>query len=423
MVLEGSQRVTAAARGTRDPSHITAVTIAAHESEIGFPLLVPGPVKATAPHLLVIDRQRRDEECDVVFRHRKIMHGTHIGHTHFGIPDLPAGAIDLERRNDVAAEAAGFVTESDHVSSRGADLRVRGEGLVPWQLAAKGVDRIQSLEGVQLQSGGCTVLLERKNQIAVLNHVRVGRAAAQALHRGVVTGRVAVHRHQIAARRILGQVTLGSHVAAAVVDAAISDPEQPDVTLAIEGDVAGRQRILRIGAHGIEPAAEIGRKPAFDRTVLNVDFRTLRRIGGAKPGGFAHVFRLPLNCVERILHVVGGEAENLFRSPTHTRTAGSKEKSTPLEFTRRHLMEGILATSALGFMADANTAGSNPIYRKGQHCASCMHYLGTPSDLTSVAISVPAGRFLQMAGPVPGCNGPGETQPDAFPLTAHPTRA
>jgi hypothetical protein len=38
------------------------------------------------------------------------------------------------------------------------------------------------------------------------------------------------------------------------------------------------------------------------------------------------------------------------------------------------------AASALGFVVDSSTAGSNPMYKKGQHCASCAHYLGQTSD-------------------------------------------
>jgi hypothetical protein len=38
------------------------------------------------------------------------------------------------------------------------------------------------------------------------------------------------------------------------------------------------------------------------------------------------------------------------------------------------------AASALGFVIDASSAGSNPMYKKGQHCASCAHYQGQTSD-------------------------------------------
>jgi hypothetical protein len=38
------------------------------------------------------------------------------------------------------------------------------------------------------------------------------------------------------------------------------------------------------------------------------------------------------------------------------------------------------AASALGYVTDAATAGANPLYKKGQHCATCLHFLGQPSD-------------------------------------------
>ncbi|HEV2701737.1 MAG TPA: high-potential iron-sulfur protein [Steroidobacteraceae bacterium] len=40
------------------------------------------------------------------------------------------------------------------------------------------------------------------------------------------------------------------------------------------------------------------------------------------------------------------------------------------------------AASALGFVTDAAGATSNPMYKKGQRCATCLHYLGQPNDAT-----------------------------------------
>lgn len=104
----------------------------------------------------------------------------------------------------------------------------------------------------------------------------------------------------------------------------------------------------------------------------------------------------------------------------------------PHEITRRHLMKGALATSALlcaldtavrvaqgadlapldskdsaasalGFVTDNSMAASNPIYKKGQHCATCTHYLGAPSDATAgcniyPGRSVPAGGWCIVWG-------------------------
>jgi hypothetical protein len=55
------------------------------------------------------------------------------------------------------------------------------------------------------------------------------------------------------------------------------------------------------------------------------------------------------------------------------------------------------AASALGFVTDASTAGSNPLYKKGQRCASCVHYLGQPSDPTG-ACNIYAGRSVPANG-------------------------
>ena len=51
------------------------------------------------------------------------------------------------------------------------------------------------------------------------------------------------------------------------------------------------------------------------------------------------------------------------------------------------------AASALGFVTQASTASSNPLYKKGQHCATCMHFLGKPSDATG-GCDIYAGRSV-----------------------------
>jgi hypothetical protein len=55
------------------------------------------------------------------------------------------------------------------------------------------------------------------------------------------------------------------------------------------------------------------------------------------------------------------------------------------------------AASALGFVTDASNAGSNPLYRKGQRCASCVHFLGQTSDATA-GCNIYAGRSVPANG-------------------------
>jgi hypothetical protein len=103
-----------------------------------------------------------------------------------------------------------------------------------------------------------------------------------------------------------------------------------------------------------------------------------------------------------------------------------KEKTMLRGMSRRHLMIKVLATgailpalnclaraaqaealtpldtkdsaaSALGFVTDASTANSNPLYKKGEHCASCLHYLGQPSDATA-GCKIYAGRSVPANG-------------------------
>src|SRR5580700_1378283 len=111
VVFKGTERVAAAARGTLDPLDVRAVPVATHEAKIALAVLVPRPVNAAAPHLVVIDRQGRDEESHMVFGDGEVMHAADIRHSHFGAPYLAAVAVDLKCRDDIAAEPARLITE------------------------------------------------------------------------------------------------------------------------------------------------------------------------------------------------------------------------------------------------------------------------------------------------------------------------
>jgi hypothetical protein len=65
------------------------------------------------------------------------------------------------------------------------------------------------------------------------------------------------------------------------------------------------------------------------------------------------------------------------------------------------------AASALGFVADAAAASANPLYKKGEHCASCLHWVGQPSDATAgcniyAGHSVPANGWCTVWSQRPG---------------------
>jgi hypothetical protein len=98
----------------------------------------------------------------------------------------------------------------------------------------------------------------------------------------------------------------------------------------------------------------------------------------------------------------------------------------PRGISRRHLMIKVLATSALlpalnclakasqvegltpldtkdstasalGFVTEATTASSNPLYKKGERCASCVHFLGQASD-TMAGCKIYAGHSVPANG-------------------------
>jgi hypothetical protein len=95
---------------------------------------------------------------------------------------------------------------------------------------------------------------------------------AQPLHARVVLVDVPVHREQDAMRLFLRKVALVAREPALVVNAAVLDAEHAHVTFAVEGNVAWRERILRIGAGTVEGALEIGRDLAVDLDVAHVGF-------------------------------------------------------------------------------------------------------------------------------------------------------
>lgn len=55
------------------------------------------------------------------------------------------------------------------------------------------------------------------------------------------------------------------------------------------------------------------------------------------------------------------------------------------------------AASALGFVTDASSASSNPMFKKGQRCATCLHFLGQPTDATG-GCNIYAGRSVPANG-------------------------
>ncbi len=151
---------------------------------------------------------------------------------------------------------------------------MRGEGLIARQLTLEGVHRLERLECIEVERGWRTVLLQCQQQVPVLNDVGVGRAATQSLDARVIQERIAIHGHQGTARGVLRQIALRSHVAAAIVDAPVSDSEQADVPFTIEGDVARSQRILRIRTDRVKPAAQARGNLSVDLAIADVDFRT-----------------------------------------------------------------------------------------------------------------------------------------------------
>lgn len=65
------------------------------------------------------------------------------------------------------------------------------------------------------------------------------------------------------------------------------------------------------------------------------------------------------------------------------------------------------AASALGFVTDASAAKANPLYKNGAHCATCVQFLGKPSDAMAgckiyAGHSVPANGWCMVWSQRPG---------------------
>jgi hypothetical protein len=65
------------------------------------------------------------------------------------------------------------------------------------------------------------------------------------------------------------------------------------------------------------------------------------------------------------------------------------------------------AASALGFVTDASAAKANPLYKSGAHCASCVQFLGKPTDAMAgckiyAGHSVPANGWCMVWSQRPG---------------------
>ena len=272
-----------AALRSLDPADVLAIATAAHEAEVGGLAGIPRPVDAAGFDLLLVELQRDRIEHDVVLGDREVMQHAHIGHLDPGIPHLLAGGGELEHVDVVGVEALGLVAEGDHVAGLRIELRMRGEGRA-LQLAIEAVHRIDRGQRVQIHRGGRAVFLQREQHAVVMDDVRVVRAAALALDAGVVHVRVAVHGEQQLAGLLLRHIALVAHEAALVADVAVLEAEQADMAFAIEGNVAGAQRVLRIRAGAIERrrSDRSGILPSTSQSVMSSSTRNSLRPAGRR---------------------------------------------------------------------------------------------------------------------------------------------
>ena len=149
-----------------------------------------------ALQLRFIKCERNNIEHNVFLGDRKVVQHAHIGHLDLRIPDDFVLGSDLENRNDVAAKTFGLIAKSHQVTGYRITLGMGRERLAR-QFSIKGVVRHNGIECQQIECGRRAVFLEREQQLAVVDNVRVGGAAAQASDARVILGGIAENRKQM----------------------------------------------------------------------------------------------------------------------------------------------------------------------------------------------------------------------------------
>lgn len=168
----------------------------------------------------------------------------------------PAVGVEDVVRDVPAGQALRLIPEGEHLTGRGVDAGMGGEGRagdrpveVPFPVG---------LQGVGVDPHGAGVLLQDQELPGMEDDVGVRRPAAGAGHGVVVGVGVAVGAEQRAAGGAFQLQLLGLHVAAAVVDVAVGEGEHAQHAVAVEGDVvAGAVGKGGVGSDLVVPAAQV----------------------------------------------------------------------------------------------------------------------------------------------------------------------
>ena len=191
----------------------------------------------------------------------------------------------------VRGHPLGFVAVGNHLTSRGIELGMSGVRQAV-ETATEGVVIVDGVERERVHGHRRTIFFQREQKTVVIDDVRVGRAAADSFHAGIIGERIAVHAEQPLASGGLRLEALRPRIAALEIHVAVLDAEHADVAFAVEGNVASHRRVLPIGSDAIEGAVNAGGNFALDVAVANVNFRAERtaaahpRSVGGKMNGF-----------------------------------------------------------------------------------------------------------------------------------------
>ena len=154
---------------------------------------------------------------------------------------------------------------------------MRGEGPAG-ELAVEGVVVVQRRQRQRIHGHRRAVFLQREQLARVEDHMGVGGAAADPLHRRVIGVGIAVHAEQRLAGRLLRLEALGAHIAGLQIHMPVGEAEHGDMAFAIKRNVVGElRRVLEVRPHAIERPVDLAGNLALDFAVAQIDFATKRR--------------------------------------------------------------------------------------------------------------------------------------------------
>ena len=268
-VGERAHHMRGATLGALEPANILAVPAAFENAEPRRQRGIPSEVHLALLHALDVGRHWKNKKRDVFLRNGEVVDHADVGNLDPAFPSDVAFRVGGENVDVVGGEALGFVAVGDHLAGGVIELGMSSVRKA-MQTAAERVVVVHGFERERIHRHGRAIFLQREEQAMVIDDVRVGGAAADALTLGSSVKGLRYMPNNRLRRGRLGLEPLRARIAALEIDVAVLDAEHADVAFAVEGDVALHRGILPVGSDAIEGAVDIQRDLAVDVAVVNV---------------------------------------------------------------------------------------------------------------------------------------------------------